>query len=227
MEFHLFVAVFKRLQLHGQSGLDAGQRHDARFPQYAQRAEVVKLSSLFIKSSQVQNGITVIWNRYLEKCWMNYEQTIKISQPKILPFMFTGAWNVFILFEIFSQEVSNQCKTKTRFKKELYAAKHIRWGLLTTYTPLVCSAAAAGRSGPAVGCCTQGAGWGETGGRTQTSPLPAPQRDKDWSHWPCSPPLPPAPEEWHNNWSRWPHATVRCCFYSYWEPLQSYRKDIR
>lgn len=168
MKFHLFVAIREQQQLHGHCRFNTGHRHLGRFPQHAQRAEVVKLPSLFIKSSQVQNGVTVIWNRYLDKGIIDHFP--KITRP---------LWT----------KVRNKCKTNASLKK----GRHVCDG--TIYIPLVCSAAAAGRSGPTVGWYTLGPGWAETEGHTQIWPLPAPQQDKDWSHWPHFPPSPPAPEE--------------------------------
>lgn len=67
MKFHLLVPVLDLKQLHGHAGLDAGHGHLARFPQNAQRAEVVKLPSLLVKSSQFQNGVAVIRNGDLKR----------------------------------------------------------------------------------------------------------------------------------------------------------------
>lgn len=69
------------------------------------------------------------------------------------------------------------------------------------HAPLVCSAAAAGRSGPAAGWCTLGPGWGGTGGRTQTWPQRAPRQDRDWSNWPRSPPSLPGPGRYETHFS--------------------------
>lgn len=66
MKFHLFVPILHQQKLHRQRGLYTGDRPQARLPQDAQRAEVVKLPSLLIKCSQFQDGVPVIWHWYLK-----------------------------------------------------------------------------------------------------------------------------------------------------------------
>lgn len=60
MKFHLFVPILEQQKLHGHRGLNTRHRHQARLPQDAQRAEVVKFPSLLIKCSQFQDRVTVV-----------------------------------------------------------------------------------------------------------------------------------------------------------------------
>lgn len=58
--FHLIVPILDHLKLHGHVRLNTGQWHLGGLPDHTQRAEVVKLPPLLVKSSQVQNWVVVV-----------------------------------------------------------------------------------------------------------------------------------------------------------------------